>query len=247
MKRNSFQDILEISKKRKVKVLTSYTANIARFTQEIADILLVGDSLGMVLYGFPSTHGVTIEMMELHTKAVANATQKPIILSDMPFGTFEHCEKIAFQNASKLIISGANAVKIEGGIEIAPVIKFLIERGIPVVGHVGLMPQKIHTIGSYAKITQTDCILKNFEAVYNAGATAIVLENIADEISIQIAKEFPNAITIGIGAGSHCKGHVAVFEDLINLSTAKTPPFSTPIFNTKLTVKPLIEKFFDDI
>lgn len=247
MKRNSFHNIYEIAKERKIRVLTSYTANVARLTQEIADILLVGDSLGMVLYGFPSTHGVTIEMMELHTKAVARATQKPIILADMPFATFEHCPKVAFQNASRLVIAGAGAVKIEGGSEIAETVKFLSQRGIPVVGHVGLMPQKIHTIGSYAKISHTETVIEDFRSVYNAGAVAIVLENISDEISSTIAKEFPNAITIGIGAGTNCKGHVAVFEDLINLSTAKTPPFSSPIFDIKTHIKPLIEGFFNSL
>lgn len=244
MKRNTFPKIVEISKKRKIKMLTSYTANVARVTGEIADVLLVGDSLGMVLYGFPSTHGVTMEMMELHTKAVAKTATKSLIIADMPFGTFEFCEKVAFQNASRLISAGACGVKIEGGVEIINTIKFLTERGIPVVGHVGLMPQKVHQIGGYEKILVKTQIIEDFKAVYGAGAELIVLENIADEIAKELTKDFPNAVTIGIGAGTHCKGHVAVFEDIITLSTAKIPPFYTPIFNSNSLFLNQVEDFF---
>ncbi|MFT4967253.1 MAG: 3-methyl-2-oxobutanoate hydroxymethyltransferase [Candidatus Deianiraeaceae bacterium] len=235
-----------IAKERKIKMLTSYTSNIARFTQTIADILLVGDSLGMVLYNMPSTHGVTMEMMELHTKAVSSVTTQAIVIADMPFGSFEVSKEIAFQNACRLIIAGANGVKIEGGEEISDTITFLANRGIPVVGHIGLMPQKIHTIGSYSKITNTDTI-KHFQSIQNAGASAIVMENIHDDITNQIAKQFPNALTIGIGAGTNCKGHVAVFEDLINLSTENTPPFSHPIFDVKAHTIHLMKDYFNNL
>lgn len=245
MKRNTIIKIETISKERKVRVLTSYTANIARFTQSFVDILLVGDSLGMVLYNLPSTHGVTIEMMELHTKAVASSTQTPLILADMPFGSFEVSKEKAFENASKLIVAGANAVKIEGGVENKETIQFFIERGIPVCGHVGLMPQKVHSIGGYGKVKATDIVLRDFEAVYNSGAFAVVLENISDDISNEIAKNFPNAITIGIGSGKNCKGHVAVFEDLLNLSTQQLPPFSEVIFDVKKNTASLFEDYFD--
>jgi 3-methyl-2-oxobutanoate hydroxymethyltransferase len=244
MKRHTFPKIFEICKERKIKMLTSYTTNVARLTGEIADILLIGDSLGMVLYGFPSTHGVTIEMMELHTKAVAITAKKPLIIADLPFGTFEFCEKVAFQNACRLISAGACGVKIEGGTEIASTVKFLTERGIPVVGHVGLMPQKVHQIGGYEKILEKKQIIEDFQAVANAGAKMIVLENISSEIAKEITESFPNIITIGIGAGTNCKGHVAVFEVLINLSTATIPPFYSPIFDTKAQILTHIEEFF---
>ncbi len=251
MKRNTILDILAISKgsqnipARKVKMLTSYTANIARFTQNIADILLVGDSLGMVLYDMPSTHGVTLEMMIRHAKAVVSATQTPLVVVDMPFGSYEISPQQAFENASKVVAeSGGGAVKLEGGAEMFETIKFLVERGIPVVAHIGLMPQKIHTIGSYKKIDLTQKIIEDFASVANAGAFAIVMENISDEISQIIAGKFPDILTIGIGSGTNCKGHVAVFEDLINLSTATTPPFSKPIFDIKTQTMELIEGYF---
>ena len=251
MKRNTILDILAISKgsqkipSRKVKMLTSYTANIARFTQNIADILLVGDSLGMVLYDMPSTHGVTLEMMIRHAKSVVSATQTPLVVVDMPFGSYEISPQQAFENASKVVAeSGGGAVKLEGGTEMFETIKFLVERGIPVVAHIGLMPQKIHTIGSYKKIDLTQKIIEDFASVANAGAFAIVMENISDEISQIIAGKFPDILTIGIGSGTNCKGHVAVFEDLINLSTATTPPFSKPIFDIKTQTMELIEGYF---
>lgn len=251
MKRNTILDILAISKgsqkipARKVKMLTSYTANVARFTQNIADMLLVGDSLAMVLYDMPSTHGVTLETMIRHAKAVVCATQTPLVVVDMPFGSYEISPQQAFENASKVIAeSGGGSVKIEGGVEMFETIKFLVERGIPVVAHIGLMPQKIHTIGSYKKIDLTQKIIEDFESVANAGAFAVVLENVSSEISQIIAEKFPDVLTIGIGSGTNCKGHVAVFEDLINLSTETTPPFSKPIFDIKTQTIELIEGYF---
>lgn len=244
MKRNSIPDILNIAKTRKIKVLTSYTANVAMLTENIADALLVGDSMGMVLYNMSSTHGVTLEMMINHTKAVASSTKKPLIIADMPFGTFECTKEDAFLNASKLIIAGAGAVKLEGGAEIMETIRYLVQRGIPVVGHVGLMPQKVNTIGGYGKVVNQQSVVDDFESVYNSGAFAIVLENIDESIANEIAKLYPDAITIGIGAGTNCKGHVTVFEDLINLSTAKIPPFSRVLLDVKSHIKTLIEEYF---
>ena len=135
MKRNTILDILAISKgsnklpARKVKMLTSYTANVGRFTQHIADVLLVGDSLGMVLYDMPSTHGVTVEMMIRHAKAVVSATQTPLVVVDMPFGSYEISPQQAFENASRVIAqTGCGAVKLEGGAELSHTIQFLVER-----------------------------------------------------------------------------------------------------------------------
>jgi 3-methyl-2-oxobutanoate hydroxymethyltransferase len=248
MKRKTILDILTISNERKLRMLTSYTANIARFTQHIADILLVGDSLGMVLYNMPSTHGVTLEMMINHAKAVVSSTTEPMIIVDMPFGSYESSPQKAFESASAIIAkTGACAVKIEGGTEMSETVEFLTKRGITVIGHIGLMPQKIHTIGSYKKINHSEKIIKDFAAIHNSGAFAIVLENISNEITNEITKHFPNAITIGIGAGTNCKGHVAVFEDLINLSTTNLPPFSQPIFDSKTHILPIIERYFEKL
>jgi len=247
MKRNTINDVINIAHKRKIKVLTTYTANVARLTEQIADVLLVGDSLGMVLYGMPSTHGVTIEMIINHTKAVALSTTKPLIVADMPFASVEKNKEEAFANCAKVIAqSGCDAVKIEGGIEMAETIKFLVERGIPVCGHVGLMPQKVKTIGSYKKITDEEKVYNDFEAIYKAGAFAIVLENIDSKISDKISRDFPEALTIGIGAGNNCKGRVAVFEDLINLSTENIPPFSKPVIDIKPVILEALEKFFQN-
>lgn len=247
MKRKNINEVLKISNERKIKMLTTYTANIARLTEKIADVLLVGDSLGMVLYGFPSTHGVTLEMIIAHTKAVVSATKTPLIIADMPFGTVEKNKEEAFENCAKVVSqTGCDAVKIEGGAEMAETIRFLVERGIPVCGHVGLMPQKVKTIGSYKKITDEEKILIDFEAIANSGAFAIVLENIDENISKKIMGKFPSVLTIGIGAGNYCKGNVAVFEDLVNLSTENIPPFSKPVIDIKPMILQEIEKFFNN-
>ena len=142
MKRKTINEIIKISGERKIKMLTTYTANVARLTAEIADILLVGDSLGMVLYGMPSTHGVTLDMIINHTRAVVLAAKLPLIIADMPFGTVEKNKEEAFESCAKVVTqTNCDAVKIEGGVEMAETIKFLVERGIPVCGHIGLMPQ----------------------------------------------------------------------------------------------------------
>ncbi len=248
MKRNTILDIIALSQTRKLRMLTSYTANIARIADKIADAILVGDSLAMVLYNMPSTHNVTLEMMISHGKSVVSASSKALVIVDMPFGSYEISPEQAFESASKVIAqTGASAVKLEGGVEMAETIDFLHHRGIPVVGHVGLMPQKIHTIGSYKKISCNEKIMQDFEAVYNAGAFAIVLENVADDISNEIAEKFPDTITIGIGAGANCKGHIAVFEDLINLSTESVPHFSKPIFDVKAQITHLLEEHFQTL
>lgn len=225
--------------------MTSYTANVARLTEQVADILLVGDSLGMVLYDMPSTHGVTLDMMVNHTKAVVSATSTPLILADMPFGTVEKSKEEAFANAAHIVAkAGCAAVKIEGGSEMAPTVRFLVERGIPVCGHIGLMPQRVHGIGSYKKIKSEEKVMADFEAIHNAGAFAVLLENVDDAISQKIAEKFSDVITIGIGAGLNCRGHVAVFEDLINLSTESVPPFSKPVTDLKPHILKHLEDFF---
>jgi 3-methyl-2-oxobutanoate hydroxymethyltransferase len=247
MKRKTINEILKISGDRKIKMLTTYTANVARLTEKIADILLVGDSLGMVLYGMPSTHGVTLDMIINHTRAVVLAAKLPLIIADMPFGTVEKNKEEAFESCAKVIAqTSCDAVKIEGGAEMAETIKFLVERGIPVCGHVGLMPQKVKTIGSYKKITDEEKILADFESIINAGVFAVVLENTDESIGKKIAEKFPSVLTIGIGAGNYCKGRVAVFEDLINLSTESIPPFSKPVIDIKPIILTELEKFFEN-
>ena len=246
-KRLTIYKLLKLSKERKIVALTSYTANIARITDEYADILLVGDSVGMVLYGLPSTQGVTLEMMKNHGKAVVNATNKAFIVVDMPFGSYEESPVQAFKNAVEIMnFTNANAIKLEGGLEMAQTIKFLVERGVPVMAHVGLMPQKYKIKGSFSKERDEEKIIRDFEEVTKAGAFSVVLENILPEISDTIASKFPNILTIGIGAGANVKGQIAVFEDLAGLSGEYIPPFYSKIQNLAVNLGEVAKKFADD-
>lgn len=246
-KRLNISQLLKLSKERKIVALTSYTANIARITENHADVLLVGDSVGMVLYGLPSTQDVTLDMMKNHGKAVVNATQKAFIVVDMPFGSYEENPIQAFKNAAEVIkFTNANAIKLEGGIEMAPTIKFLVERGIPVMAHIGLMPQKYKIKGSFGKEKDAEKTIKDFKAVVEAGAFSVVVENVPEEISNELQKTLPDILTIGIGAGKNVGGQIAVFEDLAGLSGEYIPPFYSKIQDLAIKLDEVAEKFSND-
>lgn len=247
-KRLSISNILKLSLERRLVSLTSYTANIARISDNFADILLVGDSLGMVLYGFSSTQNVSLDMMILHGRAVVSATKKAFIVVDMPFGSYEESPQVAFKNAAKVIAeTGCGALKLEGGVEMAETIRFLVERGVPIMAHVGLMPQKFKLKGSFSKEKDGDKVLKDVESVLKAGAFSVVLENIPDEVSDIVAKEFPNFLTIGIGAGKNVKGQIAVLEDLCGLSGEFIPPFYTKIQNIQQNIEGVLLEYKNSI
>ena len=247
-KRINISKLLKLFKERKVVALTSYTANIARITDNYADVLLVGDSVGMVLYGLPSTQGVSLEMMKNHGKAVVNATKKAFIVVDMPFGSYEESKEQAFRScADVLSFTGANAIKLEGGQEMAETIKFLVERGVPVMAHVGLMPQKFKIKGSFAKEKDEEKILKDFEAVVKAGAFSVVIENVAEEVADKVAEGFPDVLTIGIGAGKNVKGQIAVFEDLAGLSGEFIPPFYSKIQDLAVNLTEVASEYSNSV
>ena len=246
--RLNISKLLKLSKERKIVALTSYTANIARITDNHADVLLVGDSVGMVLYGLPSTQGVSLEMMLNHGKAVVSASAKAFIVVDMPFGSYESSPQVAFENAAKVLsFTGCGAIKLEGGAEMAETIKFLTQRGVPVMAHVGLMPQKFKIKGSFSKEKDAEKVIKDFEAVVEAGAFSVVLENISEEISEKIASIFPDVLTIGIGAGKSVKGQIAVFEDLAGLSGESIPPFYSKIQNLAQNIEDVCKAYKLDI
>jgi 3-methyl-2-oxobutanoate hydroxymethyltransferase len=209
-------------------VLTAYTTPIARLVDAHCDIALVGDSVGMVLHGMPSTLGVTMEMMILHGRAVVRGCEKAMVVIDMPFGTYEEGPQQAFRNASRLMAeTGAPAVKLEGGLHMAETIAFLAARGVPVMAHVGLTPQAINTLGGYKVVGRDDeaaKVMADARAVDEAGAFAVVLE----KVPMGLAGEITRAIsipTIGIGAGVDCDGQVLVVDDMLGLFTAFRPKF----------------------
>ncbi len=209
-------------------VLTAYTTPVARLVDAHCDIALVGDSLGMVLHGMPSTVGVTMEMMILHGKSVVRGLQKAMAVIDMPFGSYEESPQQAFRNASRLMAeTGAPAVKLEGGQTMAETIAFLTARGVPVMAHVGLTPQSVNTLGGYKVVGregEAEKVMADAKACEAAGAFSIVLEKVPMGLSGQITKAL-TIPTIGIGAGADCDGQVLVVDDMLGMFTDFRPKF----------------------
>lgn len=209
--------------------LTAYTTPMARLLDPVSDLLLVGDSLGMVLYGFETTLPVTLDMMIAHAGAVTRGARHACVIVDMPFGSYQESPAQAFRNAARAMAeSGCAGVKIEGGEAMAETIRFLVERGVPVLGHIGLQPQSVHALGGFRAQGRTaeeaTRILADARAVAAAGAFAVVVEGTTE----LVARDATAAIdipTIGIGASVACDGQVLVTEDILGLFTDFKPRF----------------------
>lgn len=201
--------------------LTAYITPMAARLDKHCDLLLVGDSVGMVLYGMESTLGVDLETMIRHGRAVCRGAKQALVVIDMPFGTYEESKEQAFRNAARALSeTGAGAVKLEGGSEMADTVSFLSNRGIPVLGHVGLMPQSVHAHGGYAARGRSEDewqpIIDDAKAIAAAGAFAIVLEGVAEPLAREITASVPCPV-IGIGASNACDGQILVTEDMLGL------------------------------
>lgn len=203
--------------------LTAYTTPMAQMMDAHCDFVLVGDSVGMVLHGLPSTLGVTMEMMILHGQAVARGLSQAMMVIDMPFGSYEESPQQAFRNAARLMAeTGAGAVKLEGGVEMGPTIAFLVKRGVPVMAHVGLTPQSINTLGGYkvqGRGAAGEALMADSMAVAEAGAFAVVLEKVPATLADEVTGAIPIP-TIGIGASAGCDGQILVVDDMLGLFTA---------------------------
>lgn len=202
-------------------MLTAYTARQAQLLDAHCDMLLVGDSLGQVIYGLPSTIPVTLDMMANHAAAVVRGSYHSVVVVDMPFGSYEASKEQAFESAARLLKeSGAAAVKLEGGEQMAETVAFLNQRGIPVMGHVGLTPQAVNVLGGYMargrSDTEADKIVGDAKALDEAGAFAIVIEGVVEPIAIEATKAVL-CPTIGIGASAQCDGQVLVTEDILGM------------------------------
>jgi len=209
--------------------LTAYTTPVARQLDLHVDALLVGDSLGMVLYGFDSTIKVTLEMMIAHGAAVARGSGRACLVVDLPFIAYKESPQVAFRSAARVLSeTGCSAVKLEGGVEMAETVDYLVRRGIPVVGHVGLTPQSVHRLGGYrARGRQQEeaaAIIADAEAISAAGAFNIVLEGVLEPLAREIVKRVSTPI-IGIGASAACDGQVLVTEDITGLFADFKPKF----------------------
>jgi 3-methyl-2-oxobutanoate hydroxymethyltransferase len=211
-----------------IVMLTAYTARMAQLLDPHCDMLLVGDSLGQVIYGLPTTIPVTMEMMCAHGAAVVRGSWHAVVTVDMPFGSYEASPTVAFENAARILKeTGAAAVKLEGGEAMAETVAFLTARGIPVVGHVGLTPQAVNALGGYRARGRDDAeaqkILADAKAVAEAGCFALVLEGVMEEIAVEATRAVA-CPTIGIGASAQCDGQVLVTEDMLGLFE-RTPRF----------------------
>jgi len=213
----------------KITVLTAYDYAMAGLLDRAGiDVLLVGDSLGMVVLGHEDTLSVTLEMMVEHTRAVARGAKHALVVSDMPFLSYQVDVGEAVRNAGRLIQGGAAAVKIEGGSSVIEVARRLVAIGIPVMGHLGLTPQSVHQLGGFGPQAQTpesaDILLGEAKSLEEAGVFSIVLESIPSELAERVTSELA-VPTIGIGAGPHCDGQVLVSYDTFGLFQGSVPPF----------------------
>lgn len=209
--------------------LTAYTTQMAQRLDPHVDLLLVGDSLGMVVYGFESTLAVTLEMMIAHGAAVVRGAKRACVIVDMPFGSYQESPAQAFRNAARIMAeTGAGGVKLEGGAEMAETVRFLTQRGVPVCGHVGLMPQAVNVAGGFKATGRSDeeaqGVARDAAAIAEAGAFAVVLEGTVEPVAASITASLP-VPTIGIGASAACDGQILVTDDVLGLFRDFTPRF----------------------
>lgn len=230
--------------------LTAYTAPMAELLDEHCDLMLVGDSVGMVVHGLPNTVGVTLEMMILHGQAVMRTAKRAMVVIDMPFGSYEGAPEIAYANAARLMKeTGAQAVKVEAGATVIDTIDYLIKRGIPVMGHVGLRPQAVLVDGGFkAKGRGGDeraQILEEAKATAEAGAFAIVVEGVAEGLAREIT-EAVSVPTIGIGASAGCDGQILVTDDMLGLFDW-TPKFVRRYADLRGEISKAVASYADDV
>ena len=231
--------------------LTAYTAPMARILDRHVDLLLVGDSLGMVLYGMENTCAVTLEMMIAHGQAVMRGSQSACVVVDMPFGSYQESPAQAFRNAARVLAeTGCGAVKLEGGAVMAETVAFLVERGIPVMGHVGLLPQSVNQMGGFrvqgrdentAKALQDD-----INAIAQAGAFSIVVEGTVEKVVKKLTSQVA-VPTIGIGASPACDGQILVTDDLLGLSGERIPSFVKRYANLREGINGAVKQYAAEV
>ncbi|GAB6102008.1 3-methyl-2-oxobutanoate hydroxymethyltransferase [Thermococcus atlanticus] len=242
--------ILEMKGKEKIAMVTAYDYPSALIADKAGmDIIFIGDSLGMVVYGEPNTLNVTMEQMVFHTRAVARAVRRGLVLADMPFGSYEVSVEEGIENAMKLIRAGADAVKIEGGYDHRKLVRKLVRMGIPVMGHTGLTPQRYLRLGGYRLMGETEDeieeILRDARALEKAGAFALVLEFTLSDVARLVTEEV-SIPTIGIGSGPYVDGQVLVWHDLLGVYES-TPPFVKRYANLRSMIQLALEEYRGDV
>lgn len=251
IKRISVPDIRARKGGEPVVSLTAYTTPMARFLDAEVDLLLVGDSLGMVLYGFDSTLPVTLDMMIAHGAAVVRGSDHACVIVDMPFGSYQESPEAAFRAAARVMKeTGAAGVKLEGGTEMAATVRHLSQRGIPVLGHVGLLPQSVHSAGGFRahgrNVDEADGIVADAVAIAEAGAFAIVVEGTIEPVA-RLITDAVDVPTIGIGASPACDGQILVSEDLLGLFTEFQPKFVKRYADLGAGVTTAVKAYADDV
>ncbi len=235
----------------KITVLTSYDASFASLLENAGvEVLLVGDSLGMVLQGYESTLPVTLADMAYHTRCVARGSKRAFIVADMPFGTFQVSPQQTFENAAQLMAAGAHMVKLEGGEMVVESVDFLTKRGIPVCGHLGLTPQSVHQLGGYRVQGKGDRqakrLIQEAKMLEQAGAGMLVLEAVPAALAKQVTAKLAIP-TIGIGAGVNCSGQVLVLHDMLDVSPGKKPKFVKNFLQGRNSVQAAIEAYVKEV
>ena len=235
----------------KIVCLTAYTAPVARLIDDACDLLLVGDSLAMTVYGFDSTLPVTLDMMIAHGAAVVRSTSHALITVDLPFGSYQASPEQAFRAAARVLAeTGCAAVKLEGGEEMAETVAFLVRRGVPVMGHVGLTPQAVNALGGYRSRghaqAEHDKIMRDGVAIADSGAFSLVIEGVAESLARELTERVA-VPTIGIGGSPACDGQILVIDDMLGLFTEFTPKFVKRYRNLGGEIRAAAEEYADDV
>lgn len=245
------RNILQKKNQEKIICLTAYTFPMAKILDELCDVILVGDSLGMTIYGMSDTVDVTLEMMINHGKAVMKARKKSFVVVDLPHGTYEKYKEQALESAKKVIDeTGCDAIKIEVSRDLISTVKFLTENKINVMGHVGLLPQHVREIGGYRYQGRDENsakeILETAKELEKAGAFSLVIEAVPADLATKITQEL-SIPTIGIGASSECDGQVLVIDDLLGLNQEFKPKFVKHYANLAEEISSAVKKFSTDV
>lgn len=249
--RLSVVDIKSMKGPGSIVSLTAYTTFMAQLMEDYVDLIIVGDSTAMVAYGYASTLQMKLEMMIEHGAAVIRGSSRPCVVIDLPFGTYQESKESAFRNAAKVLIdTGAQAVKLEGGLEMLDTVRFLVDRGIPVMPHIGLKPQHKLALGGYkvqgkSEEATLDLVLQA-EQFADAGAFAVLVECVYEETAAAITKQL-KIPTIGIGASSLCDGQVLVTEDVLGLFSGKSPKFAKSYVNLSEHIKVAFGQYEHDV
>lgn len=248
---SNIRDFISLKGERPLVCLTAYTYYMAGLIAPSTDLILVGDSLGMVQYGMRTTVPVTLEMMAYHGEAVVNGAPDSLVVVDLPFGSYQESPEQAFHSSSQILkLTGCAAVKLEGGQEMAQTIEYLTKRGVPVLAHIGLKPQSVHAHGGYRMIGKTGdeagLVMADAIAVAEAGAFGMVIECVDSALAAKITKKV-TVPTIGIGASNDCDGQILVTEDLLGMTGSKVPGFVKQYTKLHKEISVAVDKYKQDV